>query len=95
MLYIYIVRLVHTCTKYWPLRGFENKWKTISSRNQGIIVIILVLKKIQKKHYPNGLMGLYNPLLFGLSQPRIHPNSHDQIALLTFGGTLVVNIVCE
>lgn len=37
--YIYIVRLVHICTKYWLLRGFENKWKIIASRNQGIIIM--------------------------------------------------------
>jgi hypothetical protein len=69
VIYIYIVRLVHTCTKYWPLRGFENKWNTIASRIKELLLpnylIILVLKKIQRKHYPNGLMGLSNPLLFG------------------------------
>jgi hypothetical protein len=99
VIYIYIVRLVHTCTKYWPLRGFENKLKTIASRNQGIIIIQLPshpsVKKNTKETLSKWTYGTLESIAFWSSQPRIHPNSHDQIALLTLGGTLVVNILCK
>lgn len=54
--YIYVVRLVHICTKYSLLRGFENKWKIIASRKQGIIITQLPnhpsVKKIPKETLP-------------------------------------------